>query len=360
MPDKQSAIKIKVVEMNGSPYEMGLQYGAACPEIHRFLEITVQGFGGRDKARELANKFIPLYLPAAQEYAPEIVDEMKGMAAGSGIDFMDIFFLNITYEISAPSLMGCTSFAMTGTATARGETIAGQNFDFLNSWEEIMVVLKIKPERGPRILAIAPAGAPGLFGFNSAGIALNLNLLRNKESLSPAGGVPSHIILRKALASETIGEAISIIASAGKRSAKNYLLVSRQGDIVDVEVTGSDLDIQFPEKDKLVHTNYFKTERFRSADLAPLNWPDSYIRCQRLLRLMDQHHGSLSIDLMEQLLQDHNNHPNSICRHPDPKNPLPVGRILKTLVSYIGSPEEQKANICLGNPCENGFSEYYL
>jgi len=63
---------------------------------------------------------------------------------------------------------------------------------------------------------------------------------------------------------------------------------------------------------------------------------------------------------MEQLLQDHNNHPNSICRHPDPKNPLPMGRILKTLVSYICSPEEQKARICLGNPCTNGFTEYCL
>jgi isopenicillin-N N-acyltransferase like protein len=360
MRDIQGSRRIKVVEIRGSPYEMGFQYGSACPEMGTFLDITMQGFGGRDKAREIAAKFIPLYLPAAQEYAPELLEEMKGMADGAGLEFNDVFFLNITYEISVPSLMGCTSFAMTGTATAQGETIAGQNFDFLNSWEDIMVLLKIKPERGPRILAIGPAGAPGLFGFNSAGIALNLNLLRNKESLDPAGGVPSHIILRKALSSETIGEAIGTIASAGRRSAKNYLLSSHQGDIVDVELTSRDIDIQFTEEDIVVHTNYFKSERFKSTDLAPISWPDSYIRYQRLLRLIKQHRGDLSIDLMKQLLQDHNNYPNSICRHPDPKNPLPMGRILKTLVSFICSPKEQKACICLGNPCTNGFAEFYL
>jgi isopenicillin-N N-acyltransferase-like protein len=352
--------KIKVVEVSGSSYEMGFQYGTACPEIRKALDIAYQVFGGQDAVKRLAEKYIPVYLPAAQEYAPEIVDEMKGMAAAVKLDFQDIFFLNITYELSVPSVMGCTSFAAAGDATSSGEVIAGQNFDYLNLWEGVIVLLKMKPTHGPSILAVAPPGGLGLIGFNSAGISLNLNLLRNRDSLTPQGGVPSHVILRKVLTSENIGEAIGAIASAGKRSAKNYLLASDQGDIVDIEVTSDDIDIHFAERGILTHANCFKADRFKSADLAPLISPDSYIRSQRLFQLMENHHGRLSVDVMKQLLQDHNNYPNSICRHPNPRNPLPIGRMMKTLVSLIGCPRERKAYLAVGNPCENEYLEYQL
>jgi isopenicillin-N N-acyltransferase-like protein len=360
MSDNKGKRKLKVVEVSGDPYEMGFQYGTVCPEIRKMLDITCQVFGGLDMVIELAKKYIPMYLPAAEVYAPEIVEEMKGMAAGTQLDFQDIFFLNITYEISVPSVMGCTSFALTGEATGNCETIAGQNFDYLSMWEDSMILLKMRPAHGPDILALAPAGSLGLIGLNSAGISLNLNLLRNKDSLTPNGGVPAHIILRKVLTSETISKAIGIIASAGRRSAKNYLLASDQGDIVDLEVTLDDIDIHYAEEGILAHANHFKTTRFRSTDLAPEYWPDSYIRCQRLFQLMKNHRGRLSVDVMKQLLQDHNNHPNSICRHPDPRNPLPMGRMIKTLVSLINCPKERKAHIALGNPCENEFIEYYL
>jgi isopenicillin-N N-acyltransferase-like protein len=360
MPGNKRKRRMKVVEASGSSYEMGFQYGAACPEIRKALDITYQVFGGQDAVKKLAEKYIPLYLPLAQEYDSEILDEMKGIAAGTKLDFQDIFFLNITYEISVPSVMECTSFAAAGNATTSGEVIAGQNFDYINLWEEDMVLLKMKPTRGPGILAVAPPGGLGLIGLNSAGISLNLNLLRNKDSLIPQGEVPSHMILRKVLTSENIGEAISTIASAGRRSAKNYLIASEQGDIADVEVTLDDVDIHFAKRGILTHANYFKTDRFKHTDLAPVYWADSYIRCQRLFQLMENHHGHLSVDVMKQLLEDHNNYPNSICRHPDPRNPLPMGRIMKTLVSLISFPKERKAYIALGNPCENEYVEYQL
>jgi isopenicillin-N N-acyltransferase-like protein len=352
--------KLKVIEVSGDHYEMGFQYGKACPEIRTMLDITRQGFGGKDDTAILMDKYIPLYLPFAEKYAPEIVEEMRGMAAGAELDFQDIFLLNITYEISATLTMGCTSFAAAGKATADGEVITGQNLDFLSMYEENIVLLKTKPGHGPASMAVAPAGTLGLIGMNSAGISLNLNLLRDRDSLAPDGGVPSHIILRKILTCLNLGEAISTLASAEKKSAKNYLLASEQGDVVDIEVTMNDLDVRYPERGIFTHANCFQAERFRSSDLAPQYLPDSYIRAERLYRLMDNHHGILSVDVMKQLLQDHNNHPNSVCRHPDPRNPLPIGRMMKTLVSLINCPKERKAWIALGNPCENEYFEYCL
>jgi isopenicillin-N N-acyltransferase-like protein len=63
---------------------------------------------------------------------------------------------------------------------------------------------------------------------------------------------------------------------------------------------------------------------------------------------------------MKQLFHDHNNYPNSICRHPNPRAPLPTVKIMKTLLSIINCPREQKAHIAPGNPGENEYIEYRL
>jgi len=353
--------KLKIIEVSGSHYEMGFQYGAACPEIREMLDKTCQMFGGPDRARTIIQKYVPLYLPAIKKYAPEIVEEMKGMAAGTDVALEDIMFLNITYEISVPSVMGgCTAFAAAGAATAGGEVLAGQNFDFIDPWEKFMILLKMNPANGPSILTVTATGCLGLVGLNSAGISLNLNLLKNKDSLTPLGGVPTHVILRKILMCENLGEVITVIGSAEGRAAKNYLVTDEQGDIIDIETTITDLEIQYPERGILTHANHFKTERFKNDDLAWLVIPDAYIRSHRLYQLMDGHHGELTVELMQQLLQDHNNYPSAVCRHGNPKAPLEIARLMKTLISIISCPAERKAYISVGNPCENEYFEYSL
>jgi isopenicillin-N N-acyltransferase-like protein len=359
--DSKGTKKLKIIEVSGSNYEMGYQYGSACPQIRKVLDGVRQTLGGTEKTRAIIQKYMPMYLPAVDKYAPELVEEMKGIAAGANVELEDILLLNIMYEISATSIIGgCTAFAAAGEATADGEVIAGQNLDAVDKGEESIIILKMKPARGPHILSVAPVGSLGLIGLNSSGISLNLNLLRNKDSMTPTGGVPTHIILRKVFTCENLGEAITTIGSAEGRSAKNYLVTDEHGDIIDVETTMNDLDIQHPERGMLTHANYFKADRFKSDDLAYLIVPDAYIRSYRLFHLMERYHGRLTADIFKQLMQDHNNYPNAICRHGNPKAPLEIGRLTKTLVSIITCPKERKAYISLGNPCENEYFEYQL
>jgi hypothetical protein len=40
MSDNKGERKIKVVDVGGTFYEMGFQYGTACPEIRKMVEIT--------------------------------------------------------------------------------------------------------------------------------------------------------------------------------------------------------------------------------------------------------------------------------------------------------------------------------
>jgi len=366
MNNSKNKRRVKVVEVSGSYYDMGFQYGTACPEeINKMLGITSNTFGGRKEIIALAEKYVPLYLPPTEEYAPEIVSEMKGIADGANVDFDKIFLINCHYEMTellevSPKPAGCTSFAASGEATKNGEFIIGQNVDHIPSFEEVMVLLKRKPAEGPEFLTVTPAGSVGLLGLNSAGIALNVNMLINRDSLSPTSGVPFFIIARKVLSCEGIAEAIQTIASAKRASSANYLLTNDTGDIIDVEATVDDLGILHPEREFFTHANHFETARFKSTDIAPVYIPSSYIRSHRLATLMGKQWGSLSIEVMMKLLQDHNDHPNSICAHPDPKAAA-LGQIeTETMVSIVSNPKERKTYITLGPPCENEYMEYKL
>jgi isopenicillin-N N-acyltransferase-like protein len=97
MTERKRSIKLKIVEVSGSHYEMGFQYGKACPEIPDMLIMTYGLFGGREKIQGFLDATIPVYLSHTERYAPEIVEEMRGMADGSDLAFKDILFLNITY-----------------------------------------------------------------------------------------------------------------------------------------------------------------------------------------------------------------------------------------------------------------------
>ena len=214
--------KLKIVEVSGSHYEMGLQYGKACPEISDMLELARQLFGDKGTADNIQDRYVPMYLPYLENYAPEIVEELKGMAEGAGVSFSDIMLLNITYKISVQSVMeGCTSFAAMGKATAGGKLISGQNINHIEPWLKHMIMLKMRSNEGPDIMAVTVPACLTLTGINSAGIAINMNLMRNQSSLKVTGGVPTHVMLRKLFMSERLGDAIATIANAEGRSPKN-------------------------------------------------------------------------------------------------------------------------------------------
>ena len=85
---------------------------------------------------------------------------------------------------------------------------------------------------------------------------------------------------------------------------------------------------------------------------------DSYLRLDRIKRLMEMEYGDLTVEKMMAILADHNDYPLSICRHYDPDNPRVFNA--ETLVSFIMIPEEQLMYISCGNPCQYEYVEYRL
>ena len=360
--------ELKLIEVGGTPSQIGFQYGEACPEIKKMLDLTYKELEGAGLGRAAVAPLVQKYIPPIEEFAPEILDMLRGIAEGAKVGFEEICLLNVWLDIVSRKIMqgGCTSFIASGEATSNGETIIGQNIDWRPARDETLAILKIKPNQGPQSLAITTTvGSLGTMGLNSAGLGVGANLLLHKASVSSHGGVPEVAISTKLLATENMAKAIGVIASAVKISAASatshpmaVLLASGEGDSANVEAIPDDISVLYPEKGIIARANHFQTDRFKSGDLMVTLAPDTFMRSQRLLTLMTQRYGKLSVDVMKELMQDHNDYPDSVCRHGD--KTFPLDQQLKSNATIISNLSEKKTYIAWGNPCENEFTEYKL
>jgi len=105
--------ELKVIEAGGTPYEIGFQYGLACPEIRTVLDSTYERTG---LAGDAVASLVQKYIPFIRECSPETLDEFKGIAEGAKVSFDEILFFNCPYETLVPlRFSGCTSFAARGS-----------------------------------------------------------------------------------------------------------------------------------------------------------------------------------------------------------------------------------------------------
>jgi isopenicillin-N N-acyltransferase-like protein len=247
----------------------------------------------------------------------------------------------------------CTSFIATGNATRGGKTLIGQTYD-LNPGISIDLVKTKFPDGLEQLSLVFAGGGAGELPLNSAGLAMVLNVM-----LSPAQeqtlNVPCACVIPKAMRQKRIGDALGVIGAAG-RSILYYGFASAGGDIIGIETRPGDYSVITPERDMIIHTNHYLTERFKKGDkMFGFMEGDSYIRIQRLRKLMEDHYGELTVELMGKFLTDHSDYPRSICKHTD------MGvQLGETLAAEIMVPEDGTLYATWGQPCKYEYVEYKL
>ncbi|MTI84316.1 MAG: hypothetical protein FH756_10505 [Firmicutes bacterium] len=354
----KEAKEFKVIECKGSPYEIGRQHGAACREnILKSLEMNFGALihGQKATKEDVINNALK-FLPNVKSFDPAIIEMVNGQADGAGISFEEAFSLKCMLELGLyyNQIIGlCTSFAATGEATADGKTILGQNIDWMAGFP--MDLLKFEHKNGQKQLILSLGGIAE-YTLSSAGFGICANSVFNPVE-DYYIGIPLGCYLPKAMRQKKIGDALGILCLAA-RGIGYYQLASADGDIAGIESVLDDFNVLQPENDMLVHANHYLTDKFKKGDWAYIMLPDSYLRLTRMQRLMDKQRGSITPQVMMDILSDHNNYPASICRHVD--NDKPPQFRSETLASFIMVPEDGVMYIAYGNPCKYEFVEYKL
>ena len=160
-------MSIPIIDIAGSAGERGIAHGHALAESHcpvlRALDEPGEQRSPTDRRAQTLLPFAVSLLPESRAQAPDLVEEVEGIAEGAGLPFEKVWFLNCFDEAAGYWLYrrvnlgrACTTFAATGQSTLASTTYIGQSWD-INEWYE-SVLLRIAPgDDEPGALLLQPS-----------------------------------------------------------------------------------------------------------------------------------------------------------------------------------------------------------
>jgi len=346
---------ILIIELNQTdPKKRGQAYGeAARKRIHAIL----------DKYREIFQCITgetwettvdrgESFIPKAQAFAPDLVEEIRGIAEGADRAFMDIFLLNARSEILFnPRVLAqeCTTVAALPESTTNGETLLAQNWDWYKEVINCQVILKIgQREEKPALITFTEAGQLAKIGMNAAGIGLVVN---NLVSDQPRTGVPWIFITRRVLESSHLAQAMGYVLKTQRAHSINFLIGYADGEAVNLETSPVEEHVLWPENESFVHTNHYLKPGKNFRDLKPLRDPylSTYLRCRRAQKGMAALNSNINVKGIRKILSDHMDRPFSVCTHENPAV-APLQQVV-TCLSIIMNLTRKQIHYTLGNPC---------
>lgn len=365
------------VTISGGPRERGRQYGAqAAPLIRHSIASYARLFAylrGIDWAA--AQSAALAYLPLIEQHAPDLTSEMRGIAEGAGRAFGEILALNARTELLAGTrrdsahpefadAMGrnaqadvpmhgeCTTVAALPGATASGQTLLGQTWDWHGDQRAACVVLQISAPGEPAILTVTEAGMLAKIGLNQAGVGVSLNILYSFGD-GEAPGMPVHVQLRRALQQHSVAAAVARVFESQAGASSCITLADARGSAVSLEITPSGVSRHEPRDGLLVHTNHCVTPSAQATQRPLLATSASEPRFDRASALLGEQRGQITRDTIMGVLRDHDAPPTGICRHPDLR--LHPANQVESVTGVVLDLAERAMYVAAGIPCSTPF-----
>ncbi|BAY42877.1 acyl-coenzyme A:6-aminopenicillanic acid acyl-transferase family protein [Scytonema sp. HK-05] len=338
--------KLPLVRLTGSPEEIGAEHGTKLSdriekafELYR-TKLFAQWTDASLKVTSLA------FFERIQEFSQPYALELKAIASHARRELWEVVMLMSRTEILRSSTPNeCTSLYF------KESRILGQNWDWVEEFENLAVIFDVTRQDGFRFLAL---GEPGFvkIGLNAAGVGVCLNILKCQ---APTGGIPVHILLRKVLDSTSLNEAYHVISAAERATMSNILIADDSGKYFNLELAGNQLfalnSNEVEVNNVVVHTNGFLTSKGDKIDFSE-ETESSAARIVRARFLTSTQCGRHEADMLKILLDQEGNLP--ICRQSE-KN-IFDGLTYGTVSTVVMNLRERKLIFSQGNPRNGTFS----
>jgi isopenicillin-N N-acyltransferase like protein len=365
--------RIRVLELSGSHYEMGLEHGRRYADtIREFAEERVAlssdpawtGTGvGLSRAEVLA--LADACLDEHRRYAPDLLEELRGMADATGLtlaelvivggftDFVDTvhgYSLHGAARTCIPAHAGadnCTAFIVPDGMAEGGMGFYGQTWDMHATATPHVLMLRGAPEGKPAFLAFTTVGCVGMIGMNDAGICVGINNLAGADGQV---GVTWPFVVRKILEQTDLEAALACITEATLSGAHNYLLFDAEGRGYNVEAMSTTRHVTELDGEALIHTNHCLAPHTVAVQRPrdPLAQASSEARLTRARDLLAE--VPITLEDLQALTRD----PAAICvRATPPKD-------VETCGAMIMRPKTLDAWAVWGLPSENEYESFSL
>lgn len=229
------------ITLKGTARERGFQQGQALGKLIRELFGQCPIWLG-DMPHERVAKIRDNMVNSLKSLCPEMVEELEGIAEGSGMPFDDVCTLNFVSAIGA--LNGCTNVIVLNTK--EGQVLAktsdiGSDYAYYS-------IQRVEPEHGYSYFAISWVGCLWAeVGINSAGLAVGSGSAPTMPG-QRGEGIPTleypRVILERC---STVAEAIQFCQDSpmvGK--GLNIALVDGAGQAAVVEKSGTKFAVRRP------------------------------------------------------------------------------------------------------------------
>jgi len=347
----------------GTHREIGRAHGASCAELvrrHRDLALArlASSGVGRDEALAAAME----YRPFVVDHAPDLDDEIVGVAEGAGIELAEAYLLQLRAEVYARVLgrpeasNECTTFAAVPSVTADGRVLAGQNADLPAIYQELMIVMELHPDEGPSILMVTPAGQVSYIGLSSDGMAVFANFL-NCEGWGL--GFPRYLLSRYALAQGGVDAALAALETLPRASSRHLMMVDVSGRAVSYENTPQRGAAIEPLGGLAVHANHYLSAQLADEERAGQQaLQNSRVRQARAEQLFGARRGGLTLEVAMELFRDRGTAPDALSVEPgdDPHDDALYDYI--TVTSAIASPMTGELWVSAGPPSRHPYVRY--
>lgn len=264
---------LPVLEVQGSPEEMGRQQAALVADAARHLvaypKELLSVIGRQDRWPD----FVHMGQAMLPQFPKDHRAELEAFAEKSGCGRDPLVGLNTMLDTYRGGL-GCSSLMVDPKRSATGGPLFGRNLDFvtLGKLYHYSLLTVYRPENKH---AFASVTFPGLFGclsgINDAGLALAVHEVYASGDGGPtfdAEGVPYALMSRRVLEECTsVAEARDLIRSMKRTTLLNLAVCDRTGGAV-LEITPRQVAFRRGVDGLCACTNHFRTPELGTFALA--------------------------------------------------------------------------------------------
>jgi isopenicillin-N N-acyltransferase-like protein len=357
---------IPVLDLSGTPGQIGAAHGEAQRErirdyAERFIASLLAAASVRLTEAELWGRWAP-QVAVNQREAPELVEEMRGIARGAAAPFERIFLLNSLLDLNsfryldlAAPFAGCSTFGVVAAADT-GKTLLGQTYDMPELHQDYLTLLRLQPAHGPRQLLFTFAGIVGAAGINEEGLGVNINYLSPRDV---GLGRLHSVVVRQVLASRQLADALTPVALPPRAGGAHFLVADRDGNIVSVETTARRFAVVYPEGNAIGHTNHYLASELKEIEyIRGASIGSSLARYTALRRFLRERGEQLTVAALMELTRNHTSYPRSICAHGASFEP--AGQRTRTVAALVQVPADGVMHVTSGCACEASYHEVRL
>ncbi len=322
---KSARVRLQTLVLEGTPYNRGLAHGKALKDSIREL-VALWKADLAERFKTDANSFIEhfvkrtQYATAIKKWTPDLLDEIKGIAEGAGLDFDTIYVFQLMDEsfVNGAAIVAEHCSSLGWPKQANSPTIIAQNMDLEGFRNGFQVLLHIKyPGSSLEAVVLSHAGLIGWNGMNNKGVGVCCNTL--SQLAYCRDGLPVNCIVRGVLQQSTEADAVKFVQEIKHASGQNYIIGGLAG-VSCLECSAGKVSPFKPDKKRglVWHTNHPLVNDDLAAKQKEKKKPEkpdnSAVRLRALETRLGTEAPALGLDLAKTTLTSRDSAEFPVCR----------------------------------------------